>query len=481
MTVRLQVLGPLRVWHGDAEVDAGPNQQQCLLALLLASAGEPIGLQALIEMQWGFDSPPSAVNIIHKYVGQLRRLLEPGLPPRAHGSYLARHGTGYRFVAGPETLDLLRFRRLVGEARARMEAGAPGEALDRYAEALELGHGMAGAGLADTTAARTAFAKLNGEFVDTVVTAARLAIRLGQPARLLVPVRNAAQTDPLNEVVHANLVTMLGAAGHHAEALAVHRGIRERLAAELGIDPGPDLQKAYLGVLTRGVPPRAPLLVRPEQLPPDLPVFAGRKDELATLHRLSAARRGPGRTSPLIIAMSGPGGVGKSALALRFAHRVAAGFTDGQLYLDLGGDLAAADALRSLLYGLGVHGSDMPETTAALAGAYRSLTAARRVLILLDNAGDGTDLRPLMPSSPASMVLLTGRRRQVELAVRDGAHLLAVDVPDRNTARELLARRLAALPYETAQSGQIDEIVDLCGRLPLALAILATATPEPSR
>ncbi|MCO8273690.1 winged helix-turn-helix domain-containing protein [Actinoplanes sp. TRM 88003] len=467
MTMRLQVLGPLRVWLGDTEVDAGPNQQQCLLALLLASAGEPVGIQALVEMLWGFDAPPSALNIIHKYVGQLRRLLEPGLPPRAPGAYLTRHGNGYRFAAGPETLDLLRFRQLVAEARACADHD---DALDRYAEALQLGHGVAGAGLADTTAARTVFVKLHNEFVDAVVTAARLALRLGQPARLLDPVRRAAEMDPLNELVHAGLVTMLAAAGRPAEALALYRAVRERLGAELGIDPGPELQDAYLGVLARSGPPAR--TIHPAQLPPDLPLFAGRTTELATLNRLAAGLRAPGRTSPLIVALSGPAGVGKSALALRFAHLVAGDFTDGQLYLDLGED--DPDPLRSLLYGLGMRRTEMPDTAAARVGAYRSLTNSRRMLIVLDNVGDPARIRSLLPNSPACMVLLTGRQRLLTLAVRDGAHLLTVDVPDLRGARELLALRMAGRPYVPGP-GQLDEIIERCGRVPLALATLAGA------
>ncbi|MCM4077918.1 AfsR/SARP family transcriptional regulator [Paractinoplanes hotanensis] len=469
MTTRLQVLGPLRVWHGDAEVDAGPHQQQCLLALLLASAGQPIGVQALTEMLWDLDAPPSALNIIHKYVGQLRRLLEPGLPPRARGAYLTRHGNGYRFVAGPDTLDLLRFRQLVAEAQAHSHDGEHDEALDRYAEALRLGSGVAGAGLADTTAARTVFLRLHNEFVDAVVTAAQLAIRLGQPARLLAAVRRTAETDPLNELVHGTLVTMLAAAGRPAEALAVYRAIRERLAGELGIDPGPDLQNAHFGVLARSGPTATPSpAVHPAQLPPDLPLFAGRTGELATLSRLAAGLREPGRAGPLIIAMSGPGGVGKSVLALRFAHLVAGDFTDGQLYLDLRDD---PDPVRSLLYGLGLRRPDIPGTQAARVGAYRSLTVAKRMLIVLDNAAGAARIRSLVPSSPTSLVLVTGRERQLDLAVRNGAHLMAVDVPDLGAARELIALRTSGLPV----AGPVDEFIERCGRLPLTMATTVTA------
>ncbi|WP_343450575.1 AfsR/SARP family transcriptional regulator [Micromonospora oryzae] len=251
----LRILGPLRVRRGDAEVDAGPPQQRCLLALLLARTGHPVGTPELIDLLWGPGAPPSAVNTIHKYVGGLRRLLEPGLPPRAPGAYLTRQGHGYRFAAGPEALDLVLFRRTVAEAKAYARSGNPDAALDRYAAALRLGHGPAGDGLAGTPAARATFARLDGEFTDAVLDAAGVAVRLRRPSPVLAPLRRAAEWDPLDERVQAGLVTTLAAAGRQAEALAAYRSIRERLADELGIDPGPDLREAHRRVLTQAGPP----------------------------------------------------------------------------------------------------------------------------------------------------------------------------------------------------------------------------------
>ncbi|MGY3518649.1 AfsR/SARP family transcriptional regulator [Micromonospora sp. PTRAS2] len=251
----LRILGPLRVRRGDAEVDAGPPQQRCLLALLLARAGHPVGTPELVDLLWGPGAPPSAVNTIHKYVGGLRRLLEPGLPPRAPGAYLTRHGHGYRFAAGPEALDLVLFRRTVAEAKAYARGGEPAAALDRYAAALRLGHGPAGDGLAGTPAALATFARLDGEFTDAVLDAAGIAVRLRRPAPVLAPLRRAAERDPLDERVQAGLVTTLAAAGRQAEALAAYRSVRERLADELGIDPGADLREAHRRVLTQAGPP----------------------------------------------------------------------------------------------------------------------------------------------------------------------------------------------------------------------------------
>ena len=498
--LRLQVMGALRIWRGNTELDAGPRQQRCLLAVLLAREGRPIAMADLIDLIWGPGAPPSAVNVIHKYVGALRRLLEPDLRARVAGSYLVRQGNGYRFVADSETLDLIAFRQRVAAGRASAAEGDPEQALDRYADALELCQGAAGEGLSESAAATATFAAIDGEFYEAAAAAAEIATRVRRPSRVLAPLRLATKMGPLNEPVHASLMTALAAAGHQAEALAVYRTIRDRLAEDLGIDPGRDLQEAHRRVLNQTVTPAAdspadpspaleagetspPPLVRPAQLPPDLSLFVGREAELDVLRGLVAGMRDERRGSPLVVAMDGMGGVGKSTLATHLAHLVAAEFDDGQLYLDLRGDqtvetsLPARDALPSLLYALGVPASNIPDTCDARVGTYRSLTARRRFLILLDNVRDSEQVRPLLPNSPGSLVLITSRRPLTALAAFDGAHLVRIEVPDMSSARVLLARRLAGLPNGAGDdSGDpeiVDEIIELCGRLPLALAVLA--------
>ena len=482
--LRIQVMGPLRVWRGDVELDAGPRQQQYLLALLLVRAGRPVSMADLINLVWGSDPPATAVNVIQKYVGALRRMLEPDLPARSAGTYLLRHGTGYRFAAGPERLDLVTFRRLVAAARVSTAAGRPDEALDRYGEALRLGHGSAGDALADGTAATAIFASVDEEFIGAAIAAAGIAVRVRRPAEILAVLRLAVAMGPLNEPAHASLITALAAAGYQAEALAAYRTIRDRLADELGIDPGRELREAQRRVLTQAEPAAAPAvrgsrlmpLVRPAQLPPDQPLFVGRRAELGALGGLVAEMRGGGRTSPMVVAVHGVGGVGKSTLVTHFAHLAAGAFPDGQLFLDLRGHrgepggVPVADALRSLLYALGVRADDRPDTFDALAGTYRSLTAGLRVLVVLDDVCDPSQVRSLLPSSPGSLVLITSRRPLVSLAASDGARLLRTDLPSRPDARELLRTRLFDCGVDTRT---LDEIVEWCGRLPLALADLA--------
>ncbi|MDP9794577.1 DNA-binding SARP family transcriptional activator [Catenuloplanes nepalensis] len=239
--LNLRLLGPLRVWRGDVELDPGPRQQAYLLALLVARAGAPVSVSELIGLIWDDDAPASAVNIVQKYLGALRRVLEPGLPSRAAGSYLVRHGAGYRFTAPPGTLDVATFRELVATARA----SAPDLALDRYARALELWRGPAADGLAPGPRAMPVFAALDDEFLDACVTAARLAVAADRPERVLRPLRLAASLAPLHERVQAGLVAVLGAAGRRAEAVSVYREVRARLDDELGVEPGPVLRDTY--------------------------------------------------------------------------------------------------------------------------------------------------------------------------------------------------------------------------------------------
>jgi DNA-binding SARP family transcriptional activator len=255
--VRLQILGPLRVSRGDAELDPGPPQQAYLLALLLARAGLPVSQAELIDLIWGDDVPASAVNTIQKYVGALRRLLEPELAARGAGSYLRRRVGGYEFLADPGALDLVAFRRLIQAARSALAQGDREAGLDRYVEALGLWQGPAAGGQAHTLTAVSIFAGLNDEFLDACSAAGKLAVSAGQGQRVLPALRLAASMAPLHEPVQAGLVVALGAAGLRAEALSWFGKVRSRLVEDLGIDPGPELQAAHRQVLTQ--PPSEPV------------------------------------------------------------------------------------------------------------------------------------------------------------------------------------------------------------------------------
>ncbi len=310
--VRLQILGPLRVWRGDVELETGPRQQARLLAILLARAGRPVSVGELIEMIWGEAVPRSALNTLHKYVGALRHLLEPGLPPRRTGSYLQRRGDGYLCTAGPGTLDLVVFRTQLMQARVALAHQRYEPALDGYVEALGLWRGPAGAGADDGTA-QAVFAAVNAEFLDAAVAAATLAVSLGRAERVLPTLRLATAMAPLHEPAQASLISALGSTGQQAEALAVYRAVRARLAADLGVDPSPMLVAAHARVLGQAQPPTAgPQDVEHRAARP-APVsgMVGRSSEIAVL---SAAVESAvaGRTA--VVVVEGEPGIGKTRL-----------------------------------------------------------------------------------------------------------------------------------------------------------------------
>jgi DNA-binding SARP family transcriptional activator len=485
--LRVQILGPLRVWRDGREVDAGPRQQRSVLAFLAARAGSPITVAEMIDMLWGEDPPASAVNAVHRYVGALRRVLDPTIEARSPGRWLVRHGPGYRLGVAPENLDLAALRHAADAARSDVRDGDVAAALERYIEALRLWHGPPGDGIADTVAAETLFASLTGEYIAVAVDAARLARRLGCPERVAELLRQAAPAAPFDEPLHAELVFALAAAGRHADALATYGAIRDRLASELDIEPSSVLEQAHGAILVQNVVmPRHRLRhSSPAQLPPELPFFAGRTTTVATIRRLLGT---PSQVqhAPRIVAFDGMPGIGKTALAIRVAHELAARYPDGQLYLNLHGFRANSravtveEALRDLISGLGVGPRSIPVGRQAMAGLYRTLLHDRRVLVVLDDARDAEQLTDLLPSSGNCLAVVTSRRRMTALRTSVGAGLVSVPLPDREEARTLLLAHLGGRPGVVAPV--LDALIDECGRLPLALALVgahAAASADP--
>ncbi|MFC4588963.1 BTAD domain-containing putative transcriptional regulator [Sphaerisporangium corydalis] len=293
------------------EVDAGPRQQALLLALFLARVGRPTSTSELIDLIWGDDVPASALNVIHKYVGALRRVLEPLLPVRGTGSFLHRRGNSYLFIAAAGTLDLVVFRELVDVARTALAEHQDEAALDRYVEALGLWSGPAGNGIANGTGATTAFATLDDEFYNACTAAAELAVSGGRPERVLPALRLAASMAPFHEPVQAALVGALGAAGRQAEALSVFRTVRDRLADELGVDPGPALEEAHRRVLAQPTAPPPPVGADDGAGEVTAAALVGRAEELAVLGRTVRSALA-GRTAIGIV--EGEPGAGKTRL-----------------------------------------------------------------------------------------------------------------------------------------------------------------------
>ncbi|GIF26522.1 DNA-binding SARP family transcriptional activator/tetratricopeptide (TPR) repeat protein [Actinoplanes tereljensis] len=451
MTVRFTVLGPVRLWVGDAEVDPGAPKQVALLAMLLVAGGRPVGLAELVAALWGSEPPASAVNIVHRFVGALRRLIEPELPARATGRWLLASAGGYRIDAGPDSLDLLRFRDLGRQAR--------------YAEALDLWQGPAGAGLPASVRTEPSVAALNLEHATVAKAAADAALTTGtDAARLLPGVGRAADLAPFDEPLQARFIRLLRAAGRPGDAQARFWTVADRLAGEFGLDPGPELTAALGDAAT------------PAQLPADLPAFAGRAAELA--RAMSLLDTGQAPPAVLITAIGGMAGVGKTALAVHWAHRVADRFPDGQLYVNLRGfdpqsaPVEPAEALRGLLRTLDAGPGDQGAGLAELSARFRTRTAGRRMLLVLDNARDEKQVRPLLPASPSCLVIVTSRNLLGGLVAADGAIPLPLDRLGDRESRDLLIRRLGA-DRAGAEPDAVAEIVARCAGLPLALSIVA--------
>lgn len=485
--VHFTVLGPVRAWRDGIELDPGPAQQRAMLGLLLTQAGRSVPLGEIVNVLWGDKPPASAVNVVHRYVGMLRRLLEPTLAAREEGRWLIRRSGGYRLDVGPDEVDLLSFRRMTEEARRSRMSGDLGTALKRLTEALALWQGPAAAGIPADVRAHPAFTALDREQLATVQEAADLALSQGAAHHVLAQLWETAARHPLDEPVQARLVLALAAAGRQAEALETWHAVRSHLADELGISPGAELRAAQKQILNRQV---APALIStgtapasetptkaPMQLPPDLVAFAGRRADLA---RALALLPEDGRSPKTVIigVISGMGGIGKSTLAVHLAHQVARRFPDGQLYVNLrgfdpnGSVLDPEEALRGFLAALGVPPHRIPSGLDAQGALYRSLLADRQVLIVLDNARDAEQIRPLLPGNSDCLVVTTSRDRLIGLVAAEGAHPLTMDPLSADEAREMLVRRLG-VDRVVSSPDAVDEIIARCAGLPLALTVVA--------
>jgi DNA-binding SARP family transcriptional activator len=489
--LRIQVLGPLVAHRDRAPVPVPAAAQRVVLGLLAVSGGRTVPRTALVQGLWhDRDVPATAVNIIQTHVTRLRRRLEPDRPSWARTGVVAQVGDGYALRAEGVAVDLLRFRELVEASLSSRATGAAEQAAALLDEALGLWHGPPLADLPGL-AGHPAVAGLDGEHRAAIARYGDLMIALGSAAEALPRLEQAAAAHPLDEVGQARLIRALGAAGRRGQAFDAYHEARRRLAEELGVGPGPELVTAYTELLSDGGGgARAEgsrrsggaLVVAPMQLPADLAGFTGRGAQLAALDGLAAGARGT-----LVVAVSGTAGVGKTVLAVHWAHRAAERFPDGQLFLDLRGfdqggqALEPAEAVRDLLDALHVPPERIPAGLAARTALFRSLVAGRRMLVVLDNARDPAQVRPLLPGAPGCVVLVTSRVQLLGLVATEGAHPLGLDLLSPAEARDLLAGRLGSGRI-AAEPSAAAEIVARCAQLPLALAIAAArAAVQPGR
>ncbi|MER6410074.1 BTAD domain-containing putative transcriptional regulator [Streptomyces humidus] len=556
------VLGPMRAWCEGAELDLGPPQQRATLAVLLVRGKRPVPVGEIADVLWGERPPVSATNVIHRHIGMLRRVLEPGLSHRAQGQLLVRGYGGYRLRVGPDDVDLTRFRLLRERAQEAGLAQAAETAVDLFVEAAALWRGPVVAGIPAVARDHRLFTALDDEYAATVREGADTALRHGLADRVLPMLERCAARRPLDAGVHARLALALAATGHQAEALHVCHLARTRLAAEPGVTTGAELRSAHERVLAGhmsdgpvAVPParpgpghvvaascREPGLLpgapearaavassRPAAAPtggagpapqPGLPDdgrrliftgptataaaaatgpvpaataelapaaepapasgFVGRRAETAELLSL-AAGASPEHEAPVLAAVCGQAGVGKTALAAQVARLLADRFPDGLIRVDLRGfdpdaaPVAPAEALRGLLRALDVPPHRLPEDPHDVDGhsaVWRSVLSGHRFLLLLDDARDAAQIRPLLPGTPGCMVLVTSRDQLSCLVAAEGAHRVVLDPMTSAESTELLAACLGP-GRVTPDDAATARIVERCAGLPFALTAVA--------
>jgi DNA-binding SARP family transcriptional activator len=521
----VSMLGPMSVRVTDEETVIAAAKQRVVLAALLVRANQAVSFDELASAVWDCAPPASSRATLRNYVKSLRQALGPA------SCQLVTRDPGYLIRIGPDELDVLRFRSLCEQGGAAVRQQDWQRAAALLAEALELWRGNP---LADVPSERLRMEVLPGlERLRWQATEWRADadLNLGRHADLVLELQCLVAEQPLRERFHAQLMLALYRSGRVAEALAAYEQARLTLADQLGADPGPELRRLHEFVLrsdarlaapsapgtssaaagmssllevpsapavlsTPAVPsaagmssapavpsgPAAPSVSAgqparylagdvPRQLPCPPRYFAGRARELVALRRLAE----PAPAVTPVIAIVGTAGVGKTALALRFAHEQAARFPDGQLYVNLrgfdpsGSPVTPAEAIRGFLAALGADPRRVPADVAAQAGLYRSMIAGRQLLIVLDNAHDAGQVRPLLPGSGGCLVVVTSRSRLTGLVAADGAHPLSLDLLAYEEARELLSQRLGVRRLAAGA----DRIITLCARLPLALGIAA--------
>jgi DNA-binding SARP family transcriptional activator/tetratricopeptide (TPR) repeat protein len=465
--VEYRILGPLEVSADGRALDLGGSRQQRVLAALLLTPNRIVPLDRLVEMAWDGEPPATADRQVRNRVAALRAVLT------RFGGFIDTQESGYVLRVGPGELDAEHFDELAARGREARDPATLREAL-----ALWRGPVLAGIG---SEPLRRAAAALEEKRLVALEECVDLELATGRPAAMVAELRAAVGENPLRERLVGQLMSTLYRVGQRDEALDVYRALATRLADELGIDPSPELRRLR-EVAAGAAPARAePAVVPPRQLPADVSGFTGRVTDLARLDALLSDGQ-LGRTV-VISAIDGTAGVGKTALAVHWAHHVRDKFPDGQLYANLRGyapnpALRPIDALSGFLRALGMPGEQVPAGLDAAAKAYRELLTDRRVLVVLDNAASADQIRPLLPDGGGCLALVTSR--DALGGGMAGVHRLVLDVLAPDDARELLMQllgeqRVAAEPAAAA------ELARLCAHLPLALRIAAANLPDDER
>ena len=446
MGITFGVLGPVRLRRGTRLAPAAGRMQAILVGVLVARVNTTVPVAVLIEAMWGAPDPRGAQRL-QLHVHRLRRALDD--PDR-----LTFHVDGYRLRADADEVDATRFERLVADGD--------------LAEALALWQGHPYQGL-DVPLLADEATRLTERRLAAEEDRYAAELAAGRATSVVGDLAELVRAHPLRERAHLLHVTALYEAGRRADALAAYRVARDVLVVELGVEPGFELRALEARVLAGE--PVATTFAGPAQLPKDVPSFVGRDDAMALLDDAWARRAGP-------VVVAGTAGVGKTALAVRWAHRNKDAFPDGQLYVDLHGygpgrPLAPEDVLAGFLRALGVAGAAAPTDPVERAARFRSLVHDRKVLVVLDNAHSVAQVRPLLPGGRDCLVVITSRDSLAGLVARDGATRADLDRLPPADALDLVRRLVGA--RADAEHAAVAELVDRCARLPLALRIAAEA------
>ncbi|MGW0788258.1 AfsR/SARP family transcriptional regulator [Streptomyces sp. NPDC002911] len=468
--LRFTVLGPVRAWRGGEALPSGSPQQRALLAALLLREGRTATAAELIDALWGDDPPSQALATVRTYASRLRKILGQDT--------LVSEAGGYAVRIPRANLDLTLAQDLALEAEKARWTGNRHQARALINKLLGLWDGEALASLPGPYAEnrRTSLEEWRLQLSETRLD---LDLELGCHAEAVSELTALTAAHPLRERLRELLMVALYRSGRQAEALAVYADTRRLLAEELGVDPRPELAQLQQRILradeelSRPADGSAPAsaTVLPAQLPATVPDFTGRAAFVRELSDRLVSAEG---SVMAVSALAGIGGVGKTTLAVHVAHQARPHFPDGQLYVDLQGAGARVaepeTVLGAFLRALGTADSAIPGSLDERAALYRSALDGRRVLILLDNAHDAAQIRPLLPGTAGCAVLVTSRVRMVDLS---GAHLVDLDVMSPDEALQLFTRIVGDERVRAEREAALD-VVAACGFLPLAIRIAAS-------